>query len=110
MYTYIEAPLSLCTHNEDIQYLYNRTLMSKCCIPGGERTHRSPEAGNPPGPAFPEGLFYQLALRGRVDPPEGALAWLLLRASHFDEVPVQGQVVSDRVLQHQQIHMSLKAV
>lgn len=94
------------------QYLYSSTLTatSQCCLPGGERTHRSPEAGDPPGPAFPEGLFYQLALRGRVDPPEGALAWLLLRASYFDEVPVQGQVVSDRVLQHQQIHTNRGSV
>lgn len=76
----------------------------KCCIPGGERTHRGPEAGHSPGPALPEGLFYQLALRGGVDPPKGAFAWLLLRAGHFDKVPVQGQVVADRVLQHQQIH------
>lgn len=73
----------------------------KCTLPGGERSHRGPEAGHSPGPALPEGLFYQLALRGGVDPPEGAFARLLLRAGHFDEVPVQGQVVADRVLRHQ---------
>ena len=56
------------------------------------------EAGDPPGPSFPEGLLDQLALGGGVDPPEGALARLLLRPRHLDEVAVQGQVVADRVL------------
>lgn len=74
---------------------------SKSPLPGGERSHRSPEAGNPPGPALPESLFYQLALGCGVDPPEGAFARLLLRAGHFDEVPVQGQVMADRVLKHE---------
>ena len=67
-------------------------------VPGGEGPQRGPEAGPPPGPAFPEGLLYQLALGGRVDPPEGALARLLLGAGHLDEVAVQGQVVADGVL------------
>ena len=57
-----------------------------------------PEAGDPPGPSFPEGLLDQLALGGGVDPPEGALARLLLRPRHLDEVAVQRQVVADRVL------------
>lgn len=83
----------------------------KCSLPGGERAHRGPEAGHSSGPALPEGLFYQLALGRRVDPPEGAFAWLLLRAGHFDEVPVQGQVVADRVLKTQDTHRPLlKAV
>lgn len=38
--------------------------------PGGERPHRGSKAGYPPGPAFSEGLFYQLGHRGRVDSPE----------------------------------------
>jgi len=67
-------------------------------IPGGERAHGGPEAGDPPRPALPEGLIHQLALGGGVDPPEGALARLLLGAGHFDEVPVQGQIVADGVL------------
>lgn len=75
----------------------------KCCLPGGKRSHRGPEARHPPGPALPEGLFYQLALGGGVDPPEWAFARLFLRAGHFDEVPVQGQVVADRVLRQQQM-------
>ena len=58
-----------------------------------------PEAGDPPGPSFPEGLLDELALRGRVYPPEGAFARLLLRPRHLDEVTVQRQVVTDRVLQ-----------
>lgn len=71
-----------------------------CRLPGGKRPYGGPEAGHSPGPALPEGLFYQLALRGGVDPPERAFARLLLRAGHFDEIPVQGQVVADRVLKH----------
>lgn len=50
---------------------------------------RGPEAGDPPGPSFPEGLLNELGLRGRVYPPEGTFAWLLLRPRHFDEVAVQ---------------------
>lgn len=60
---------------------------------------RGPEAGDAPGPSFPEGLLDELALRGRVYPPEGTFARLLLRPRHFDEVAVQRQVVTDRVLQ-----------
>lgn len=59
---------------------------------------RGPEAGDPPGPSFPEGLLNELGLRGRVYPPEGTFARLLLRPRHFDEVAVQRQVVADRVL------------
>lgn len=59
---------------------------------------RGPEAGDPPGPSLPEGLLNELSLRGRVYPPEGTFARLLLRPRHFDEVAVQGQVVADRVL------------
>lgn len=58
-----------------------------------------PEAGDPPGPSFPEGLLNELALRGWVYPPEGTFAGLLLRPRHLDEVAVQRQVVADRVLQ-----------
>lgn len=58
-----------------------------------------PEAGDSPGPSFPEGLLDELALRGRVYPPERTFARLLLRPRHFDEVAVQRQVVTDRVLQ-----------
>lgn len=57
-------------------------------LPGREGSHGGPEAGHSPGPTLPEGLFYQLAFGGGVDPPEGALAGLLLRAGHFDEVAV----------------------
>lgn len=69
------------------------------CTPGGEGSVWGPEAGDPPGPSFPEGLLDQLALRRRVYPPEGAFARLLLRPRHFDEIAVQGQVVTNRVLQ-----------
>lgn len=77
----------------------------QCCLPGGERSHRGPEAGHSPRPALPEGLFYQLALRGWVDPPEGAFARLLLRAGHFDEVTVKGEVVADGVLKKMLQHV-----
>lgn len=66
--------------------------------PGGEGSVWGPEAGDAPGPSFPEGLLDELALRGRVYPPEGTFARLLLRPRHFDEVTVQRQVVTDRVL------------
>lgn len=69
--------------------------------PGGQGSVWGPEAGDAPGPSFPEGLLDELALRGRVYPPEGAFAWLLLRSCHFDEITVQGQIVTDRVLQRQ---------
>lgn len=59
---------------------------------------RGPEAGDASGPSFPEGLLDELALRGRVYPPEGTFPGLLLRPRHFDEVTVQRQVVTDRVL------------
>lgn len=81
--------------------LEQQSLKSDVHLPGGQRSHRSPEAGNSSGPALPEGLFYQLALRRGVDPPERAFARLLLRAGHLDKVSVQGQVVADRVLQQQ---------
>lgn len=58
-----------------------------------------PEAGDSPGPSFPEGLLDELALRGRVYPPERTFAWFFLRPCHFDEVTVQRQIVTDRVLQ-----------
>lgn len=45
-----------------------------------------------------ESLVHELALAGRVDAPETALAGFLLRPRHLHEVPVQGQVVTDRVL------------
>lgn len=67
--------------------------------PGGKGSVRGPEAGDAPGPSFPEGLLDELALGGRVYPPEGAFPRLLLRPRHFDEVTVQRQVVTDRVLQ-----------
>lgn len=57
-----------------------------------------PEAGDPPGPSFPKGLLNELTLRGRVYPPKGTFPRLLLRPRHLDEVPVQRQVVADRVL------------
>lgn len=56
--------------------------------PGREGSDRGPEAGHSPGPTLPEGLFYQLAFGGGVDPPEGTLTGLLLRAGHFDEVAI----------------------
>lgn len=58
-----------------------------------------PKAGDPPRPSFPEGLLDELGLRGRVYPPEGTFAGLLLGPRHLDEVAVQRQVVADRVLQ-----------
>lgn len=60
---------------------------------------RGPEAGDAPGPSFPESLLDELALRGRVYPPERTFARLLLRPRHFDEITVQRQIVTDRVLQ-----------
>lgn len=67
--------------------------------PGGEGSVWGPEAGDAPGPSFPEGLLDEFALRGRVYPPERTFARLLLRPRHFDEITVQRQVVTDRVLQ-----------
>lgn len=67
--------------------------------PGGEGSVRGPEAGDAPGPSFPEGLLDELGLRGRVYPPERTFAGFLLRPGHFDEIAVQRQIVSDRVLQ-----------
>lgn len=58
-----------------------------------------PEAGDPAGPSFPEGLLDELGLRRRVYPPERTFPRLFLRPRHFDEVSVQRQVVTDRVLQ-----------
>lgn len=58
-----------------------------------------PEAGDSPRPSFPERLLDQLGFRRRVYPPEGAFARLLLRPRHLDEVAVERQVVTDRVLQ-----------
>lgn len=58
-----------------------------------------PEAWDAPGPSFPEGLLDELPLRGRVYPPERPFAGLLLRPRHFDEITVQRQVVTNRVLQ-----------
>lgn len=69
---------------------------------------RGPEAGDAPGPSFPEGLLDELALRGRVYPPEGAFARLLLRPRHLDEVPVQRQVVTDRVLRRRERKFSIE--
>lgn len=46
-----------------------------------------------------EGLGDELAFVGAVDPPERALARLVLAAGHLDEVAVQGEVVSHGVLQ-----------
>ena len=57
-----------------------------------------PKAGNASLSPSPEGLVHQLALRRRVDPPEAAFAWLLLRPRHLDKVPVERQVVPDGVL------------
>lgn len=66
--------------------------------PGGQRPERRPEAGHAPLPPLPEGLLHQLPLGGGVDAPKAPFAWLVLGASHFQEVAVQGQVVSDGVL------------
>lgn len=66
--------------------------------PGGQRSERRPEAGHASLPPLPEGLLHQFALGGGVHAPKAAFARLVLGASHFQEVAVQGQVVSDRVL------------
>lgn len=57
-----------------------------------------PEAGNAPGPSFPKRLLDELALRGRIYPPEGTFAGFLLRPRHFDEITIERQVVTDGVL------------
>ena len=49
-------------------------------------------------PSTPERLVDQLRLGGGVNSPEASLARLLLRPGHFDEVSVEGQVVTDGVL------------
>ena len=49
-------------------------------------------------PSTPERLVDQLRLGGGVNSPEASLARLLLRPWHFDEVSVEGQVVTDGVL------------
>lgn len=64
-------------------------------LPGRERPQGGPEAGHATRPPLPEGLLHQLALRRRVHPPKGALAWLFLGAWHFDEVTVQREVVAN---------------
>lgn len=66
-----------------------------------------PKAGDPPRPSFPEGLLDELAFRGRVYPPEGTFAGLLLRPRHLDEVAVQRQIVADRVLRKRQFGLAL---
>lgn len=66
--------------------------------PGGERSERRPEASHPALPPLPEGLLHQLALGSGIQAPEAALPRLVLRAGHFQEVAVEGQVVSDGVL------------
>lgn len=88
----------------------NRRRSSQCAVPGGEWSHGGPEAGHPSGPALPEGLFYELALRGGVNAPERAFAGLLLRAGHFDEVAVQGKVVTDGVLEGDRHRLLLRVL
>lgn len=61
------------------------------------------EAGAASRPPLPEGLLDELGLRRGVDPPEGTFARLLLRPGHLEEVAVQGQVVTDGVLETQRV-------
>lgn len=75
-------------------------MLRQCGLPGGKWSDRCPKAGHSSGPPLPKSLIYEFALGGGVYPPERALPWLFLRTGHFDEVPVQRQVVTNRVLQH----------
>lgn len=68
-------------------------------VPGGEGSKGGAER-HPSLASLPEGLLHQLGLCGRVHPPERALARLLLRARHLDEVAVERQVMPNGVLEH----------
>ena len=59
---------------------------------------RCPEAGYPSLSSPTEGLCSELGLWCWVNPPEWPFAWLLLGTRHFDEIPVQWQVVTNGVL------------
>jgi hypothetical protein len=67
-------------------------------LPRGERSQGGSKARHAPRPSFPKSLLYQLALGGRVYPPEGAFAWFFLGTWHFDEITVQREIVANWIL------------
>lgn len=64
-------------------------------LPRGEWSQGGSKARHAPRPSFPKSLLYQLALGGRIYPPEGAFAWFFLGTWHFDEITVQRKIVAD---------------
>ena len=63
--------------------------------PRGEWSQGGSKARHAPRPSLPKSLLYQLALGGRIYPPEGAFAWFFLGTWHFDEITVQREIVAN---------------
>lgn len=68
-------------------------------VPGRQRAERRPEARHSSLSPFPEGLLHQLGFRGRIQAPKASFPWLILGTGYFQEVAVERQIVSDRVLE-----------
>lgn len=89
--------MSFIVFKEMVQF--SRLVLKKIndSVPGRD-TERHAETRHTALSSAAEGLLDELGFRLRVYPPERPFAGLLLRARHFYKVPVQREVMPDRVL------------